>query len=271
MEHKFGGLKNCSILLYNFAEIFAFFLCLRWLSIRGSSFLWGRVLFWEGCFWPSLNMTLPDWWLFFKTPYMVISVIFSCSIYTESAETSFSKSTPTPYLVSCISNILSRTSLYPDTQRQATQHDRRLPGWSTMGTNKVNKIAVRKIIFCTGWLMQPRHTKILLYWHDEPNEPSKEEGPLLFILFEPPIISVSTVWTTSIWSFYSYLLSNRYLYLVSFFLCLVSHITILIRLRTNLSNVQFMFIRFAKDNENVFILFWNGVTREPTVERDGPC
>ncbi len=59
------------------------------------------------------------------------------------------------------------------------------------------------------------------------NQVSKKDGPLSFVLFESPFISVSTVWATPIWSLYSYLLSTRYLYLVSLFLCLVSHITVL--------------------------------------------
>jgi hypothetical protein len=52
---------------------------------------------------------------------------------------------------------------------------------------------MRKKIFCTGLTTEkPRQNKNLFYRHDEPNEPTKE-GPLSFVLFESPFISVSTV------------------------------------------------------------------------------
>jgi hypothetical protein len=63
--------------------------------------------------------------------------------------------------------------LYPETQRQATQHDC-LPDCWAMGTNKVKKCAVRKIIFCMGRLEQPRQDKNLLYRYDESSEPTKD-------------------------------------------------------------------------------------------------
>ncbi len=39
---------------------------------------------------------------------------------------------------------------------------------------------------------EPRIHKNILYWHGEPNEPTKK-GPLSFVLFESPLASVSTV------------------------------------------------------------------------------
>jgi hypothetical protein len=51
---------------------------------------------------------------------------------------------------------------------------------------------VRKKIFVVGRLEQQRQDKNLIYQHDKPNEPTKE-GPLPFVLFEPPFTSVSTV------------------------------------------------------------------------------
>jgi hypothetical protein len=53
---------------------------------------------------------------------------------------------------------------------------------------------VRKKYFVLGRLGQPRQDKYLLYWYEEPNEPTKEkEGPLSFVLFEFPFSSVLTV------------------------------------------------------------------------------
>jgi hypothetical protein len=72
--------------------------------------------------------------------------------------------------------------MYPETHRLATQHTcLACPGCWAMGTNKVKKCTVRKIIFSTG----PRQDKNLLYRHDESNEPTKE-GPLSFVRFESP-------------------------------------------------------------------------------------
>jgi hypothetical protein len=45
--------------------------------------------------------------------------------------------------------------------------------------------------FLLGRLEQPRQNKNLLYWHDKPNQATKE-GPLSFVLFEYPFTSVST-------------------------------------------------------------------------------
>jgi hypothetical protein len=52
------------------------------------------------------------------------------------------------------------------------------PGCWAMGTNKVKKCAVRKIIFCTK---PPRQDKNLFYLHDEPEELTKE-GPFSYVL-----------------------------------------------------------------------------------------
>ncbi len=49
-----------------------------------------------------------------------------------------------------------------------------------------------KKYFVLGRQEQPRQDKNLLYWHDKPSKPSKE-GPLLFVLFESPLPSVSSV------------------------------------------------------------------------------
>ncbi len=68
----------------------------------------------------------------------------------------------------------------------------RLPahvGCWAIGTNKVNKCAIRKIIFCTGLTRQDKN---LLYRHHEPNKPTKN-GPLSYLLREAPFASVSTV------------------------------------------------------------------------------
>jgi hypothetical protein len=45
-----------------------------------------------------------------------------------------------------------------------------------------------------GRLEQPTRNKTQLYWHDKPNESTKER-PISFVLFETPIISFSTVST----------------------------------------------------------------------------
>ncbi len=42
------------------------------------------------------------------------------------------------------------------------------------------------------WLGQPRQDKNLFYWHEKPNELTKE-GLLSYVLSESPFISVSTV------------------------------------------------------------------------------
>ncbi len=51
---------------------------------------------------------------------------------------------------------------------------------------------MKKIVFLLGRREQPRLNKYFFYLHDKPNEPIKE-GPLSFVLFESPFISVSTV------------------------------------------------------------------------------
>jgi hypothetical protein len=61
-----------------------------------------------------------------------------------------------------------------------------------MGTNKVKKCKVRKIIFGTGLTRAAKAGKNLLYRHEEPNEPTKER-PLSFVLFKSPFTSVSSV------------------------------------------------------------------------------
>ncbi len=50
----------------------------------------------------------------------------------------------------------------------------------------------RNINGVLGRLEQPRQNKNRLYWHDNPNEPTKE-GPLSFVLFESPLTSILTV------------------------------------------------------------------------------
>jgi hypothetical protein len=53
---------------------------------------------------------------------------------------------------------------------------------------------VRKKIFCIGPTIAAKAEQKFLvhYWHDKPNEPTKEV-PLSFVLFESPFSSVSTV------------------------------------------------------------------------------
>jgi hypothetical protein len=91
-------------------------------------------------------------------------------------------------------------------KRQATQHD----CWA-MVTKEVEKCTVRKKYFVLGQLEQPWQDKNLLYRHHEPNEPTKEEGPLSYVLLESPFASVSrSEGATPIWC-----------------LCMVAPITIL--------------------------------------------
>ncbi len=67
----------------------------------------------------------------------------------------------------------------------------RLAGW--WGQRHCNSVQWgKKKYFVLGRLERPRQNKILLYWHDKPNEPTKEE-PLTFVLFESPFTSLSTV------------------------------------------------------------------------------
>jgi hypothetical protein len=47
--------------------------------------------------------------------------------------------------------------------------------------------------FALGRLQQPRQDKILLYRHNEPNKPTRKEGPFSFVLLESPFTSASTV------------------------------------------------------------------------------
>jgi hypothetical protein len=49
-----------------------------------------------------------------------------------------------------------------------------------------------EIFFLLGRVEKPRQNKDLLYWHDKPNEPTKE-GLLSCVLFESPFASISTV------------------------------------------------------------------------------
>jgi hypothetical protein len=51
---------------------------------------------------------------------------------------------------------------------------------------------LRKNIFCTGLLEQPRQDKDFLYWQDKLHEPTKE-GTLSFVVLESPFASVSIV------------------------------------------------------------------------------
>jgi hypothetical protein len=46
--------------------------------------------------------------------------------------------------------------------------------------------------FVLGRLEQPRQNKNLLYRQDKSNEPNTE-GPLSFVLFEPPFTSISII------------------------------------------------------------------------------
>jgi len=71
--------------------------------------------------------------------------------------------------------LLARSRQRVETKRQAT-HTARLhaPGCLAMRTDKVKKFAVRKIIFCTGLTRAAKAGQNLLYWYDEPNEPTKE-------------------------------------------------------------------------------------------------
>jgi hypothetical protein len=61
-----------------------------------------------------------------------------------------------------------------------------------MGTKVVEKCTARKKYF-VGQPEQPRHDKNLLYRQQEPYEPTKEEGPLSYVLLESPFASVLAV------------------------------------------------------------------------------
>jgi hypothetical protein len=88
----------------------------------------------------------------------------------------------------------TQTDSETHTKRQATQQDC-LPSllgdrrWGQMNWNSVRR---GRKYFVLGRLQQPRQEKNLLYWHKDPNEPTKER-PLLFVLFESQFASVSTV------------------------------------------------------------------------------
>jgi hypothetical protein len=56
-----------------------------------------------------------------------------------------------------------------------------------MGTKEL-----KNILYWTRAAKAEQKPKNLLYWHNKPNKPTKE-GPLLFVLFEFPFTSVSTV------------------------------------------------------------------------------
>jgi hypothetical protein len=67
-----------------------------------------------------------------------------------------------------------------------------LLGDGESGTQKLKKYTVRKKIFCSV-LSRADKAKNLLYWHDEPNEPTKE-GPPSFVFRRPHAFApVSTV------------------------------------------------------------------------------
>jgi hypothetical protein len=63
-----------------------------------------------------------------------------------------------------------------------------------MGTSQVKKGAVRNILLRTGLTRaaKARQKSTVLYWHEEPDEPTKEE-PLSYVLQESLFASVSTV------------------------------------------------------------------------------
>jgi hypothetical protein len=78
--------------------------------------------------------------------------------------------------VKILCDIIKHFLLRPETQRQATQHAC-LPRLLGEGTNKVNKCAVRKIIFCTGMTRAAKPVKKkFLYRPDRHNETTKEES-----------------------------------------------------------------------------------------------
>jgi hypothetical protein len=77
------------------------------------------------------------------------------------------------------------------TERRRPQHDC-LPSLLGYGDKGIEIVYSEGKYFALGQLERPRQNKNLLYWQDNPNEPTKEE-PLSFVLFESPITSVSTV------------------------------------------------------------------------------
>jgi hypothetical protein len=60
-----------------------------------------------------------------------------------------------------------------------------------MGTNELKFCKVKKKYFELGRIEQLRREKNILYLHDKPKEPTKEE-PLTCVLFASPFTSVST-------------------------------------------------------------------------------
>jgi len=65
------------------------------------------------------------------------------------------------------------------------------PGCWAMGTNKVKKCTVRKILFCTGLIRAAKADKKLLYRHDKSEKTYQGRTP--FVLLESPFTWVSTV------------------------------------------------------------------------------
>ncbi len=60
------------------------------------------------------------------------------------------------------------------------------------GDKGIDIVYGKEKIFCTGPARAAKAEKNILQLHDKPIEPTKE-GPLSFVLFESPFISVSTV------------------------------------------------------------------------------
>jgi hypothetical protein len=69
-------------------------------------------------------------------------------------------------------------------KRQANPHD-----WLPSLLGDGEKLI--EIVYWVDWEAKAEQKK-LLYWHDKPNEPSKE-GPLLFVLFKSPFTLVSVI------------------------------------------------------------------------------
>jgi hypothetical protein len=87
-------------------------------------------------------------------------------------------------------HILERPETY--TKRQATQHDF-LPSLLCDGDKLVEMVYGEGKKICIGPTRAAKAgPKCLVYWHNKPNEPTKE-GPLSFVLIEYPFASVSTV------------------------------------------------------------------------------
>ncbi len=95
--------------------------------------------------------------------------------------------TPFSILAKCPCNVTRSHA-----KRQVAQHGC-LPSLLGHGDKRIEIVyGEGKEYFVPGRLEQPRQNKNLLYWHDRPNEPTKE-GPLSFVLFESPFTSFSMV------------------------------------------------------------------------------